>query len=705
VDDVRFVPSIILTSPMTTRFCLFAVVMFALGCCAACYWGVATSVPAEVGQIAGSAATTELDSVTDSSAIDILPPRPSPKYSTDVAPLVERYCLQCHDSASAQGDVILDAFDDGGPNKEHIPLLLRVAAVLRSGNMPPDGKPRPDRDELEIINSWLDEALLDDVKRPARVTVRRLNRNEYNNTIRDLIGLDLHAAADFPSDDIGYGFDNIGEVLSTPPILLEMYMGAADSVIGEAFRSVGARERIVNPCVDTVPRAFRRIKPPVRVFRTDKIFIAPTQRVEDPELKREQRIYDILRAFADRAFRRPATHDELTRLLNIVLSAEKDGELPEAALQLALRAVLVSPQFLFLQLEPDRSSGSPSNPVPVSDFDLASRLSHFLWSSMPDDQLHRLAAEGSLRHRENLRKQVKRMLGDQKARALAENFGSQWLETRKLKEFTPDPALFPNFDETLRAAMLAESELFFDSIRDKDRNVLDLLDADYTFLNERLARHYGIAGVTGDWFRRVSLAGTPRGGVLTQASVLAATSNPNRTSPVKRGKWILENILGSPPSPPPSGVEALKESKEHGNPGTIRQRMERHRTDPACASCHRRMDPLGFGLENFDAIGGWRSDDGGKPIDASGELPGHRAFHGPTELKSALLSRRDAFARCFAEKMLTYALGRGLDRGDRRAVDQILTRLARGDYRFSALVLAVVESEPFLNPQAQRGGQ
>jgi Protein of unknown function (DUF1592)/Protein of unknown function (DUF1588)/Protein of unknown function (DUF1585)/Protein of unknown function (DUF1587)/Protein of unknown function (DUF1595)/Planctomycete cytochrome C len=690
---------------MTTRFCLFATLMFALGCCALCYWGAVTSGPAEVVQAAGASTTTEVDSVTDSPPIDIVPPRPSPHFSRDVAPLLERYCVQCHDSASARGDVILDTFDDRGPDKEHTPLLLRVASVLHSGDMPPEGKPHPNPDELEIINTWLDEAILNQAKRPARVTVRRLNRGEYNNTIRDLIGLDLHPADDFPSDDVGYGFDNIGEVLSTPPILLEMHMGAADRVIREAFRSDAIGERITNPPVDTVPRAFRRIKPPVHVFRTDKIFIAPTQRVEDPELKREQRLYDILRAFADRAFRRPATHDELTRLHNIVLSAEKDGELPEAALQLALRAVLASPQFLFLQLEPERDAGSASNPDPAHDFDLASRLSYFLWSSMPDDQLIRLASLGSLRQRQNLRAQVRRMIGDQKARALAQNFGSQWLETRKLKEFAPDPALFPDFDEPLRAAMLAETELFFDSIRDKDRSVLDLLDADYTFVNERLARHYGISGVNGEWFRRVSLAGTPRGGVLTQASVLAATSNPNRTSPVKRGKWILENILGSPPSPPPSGVEALKEPKERGASETIRQQMERHRTDPACASCHRRMDPLGFGLENFNAIGGWRGSEGGKPIDSSGELPGPRVFHGPTELKAALLSRRDAFARCFAEKMLTYALGRGLDRGDRRAVDQIVARLARSDYRFSALVLAVVESEPFLNPQPQRSSQ
>jgi hypothetical protein len=297
------------------------------------------------------------------------------------------------------------------------------------------------------------------------------------------------------------------------------------------------------------------------------------------------------------------------------------------------------------------------------------------------------------------------MLRDRNARALAESFAPQWLQTRKLKEFTPDPTLFPDFDESLRAAMLVETELFFESIRDKDRDVREFLDADYTFVNERLAQHYGITGVRGGWFRRVSLAGTHRGGVLTQASVLAATSNPNRTSPVKRGKWILENILGSPPSPPPAGVEALKEGKEHGDSGTLRQQMERHRTNPACAACHRRMDPLGFGLENFNAIGGWRSSEGGKPVDASGELPGARDFHGPAGLKAALLSRRDAFARCLAEKMLTYALGRGLDRGDRRAVDQIVARLAHNEYRFSALILAVVESEPFLNPQVQRGNR
>ncbi len=359
-------------------------------------------------------------------------------------------------------------------------------------------------------------------------------------------------------------------------------------------------------------------------------------------------------------------------MLTIALSAEKDGEDPEAALQLALGAVLASPQFLF-RLEQVRDAS------PSADFDLAARLSYFLWSSMPDDELFQLAARGALRRGDTLRTQTRRMLADPRAQALSANFAGQWLQTRRLDELAPDPTLFPEFDESLRSAMRRETQLFCRSIQDEDRSILDFLDADYTFVNERLARHYGFPGVSGDDFRRISLAGTSRGGVLTQASVLAATSNPTRTSPVKRGKWILENILGTPPPPPPSGVEALKEGGGRRTSGTLRERMERHRTDPNCASCHRRMDPLGFALENFDAIGAWRTIEGGQPIDASGTparrlgLPRCRGAAGPS-----CIARRDAFARCLAEKMLTYALGRGLERSDRRAVDRIVQQARAG---------------------------
>jgi hypothetical protein len=663
------------------------------GCDQAAPLSVDPSRPARPAQLAlaeSSPLTTDFDA---------LPPRPTPVYSRDVAPLLDRYCLSCHDRDAAVGGVVLEGIGEDRPGATTRPILLKVAAVLRGESMPPEEEPRPNRDECETLEAWLDAALGAGGAGAgtARVTIRRLNRAEYNNTIRDLVGLDLRPADDFPADDSGYGFDNIAEVLATPPVLVEMGLAAAESVIDAAFRSPEARARILSPPVDAFPLAFRKYKAPVRTPREDKIFRVPGHAI-DPELAREQRIYDELRGFADRAFRRPATHDELTRLLEIALSAEKDGEEPEAALRLALRAVLASPQFLF-RLEQVRDGG----PGPVGDFDLASRLSYFLWSSMPDDELLGAAARGELRRPGPLRRQLGRMLADPRAQALSVQFAGQWLETRRLGEMAPDPALHPDFDESLRAAMIGETQRFCRSIQDEDRSILDFVDADYTFVNERLARHYGIEGVVGVEFRRVSLAGTPRSGVLTQASVLTATSNPTRTSPVKRGQWILENILGSPPAPPPSGVEALKEGGAAASSGTLRDRMERHRADPACASCHRRMDPLGFALENFDAVGAWRDVEDGRAIDATGILPGGRVFFGAEGLRAVLRTRRDAFARCLAEKMLTYALGRGLDRSDRRDVDHIVARLKADNYRFSALVLAVVESRPFLEPP-QNGG-
>ncbi len=619
-----------------------------------------------------------------------LPPRVFPDFSRDVVPLLDRYCMGCHDREGKRGGVVLEGIRQGSADDSAYTLLLRVAENLRSENMPPSQEPQPNEVELEVLNAWLDKSLATDVHPSSQVVLRRLNRVEYNNTIRDLTGLDLHLADEFPSDDIGYGFDNIGEVLSTPPVLVEMYLAAADRAIGEAFQSSEFRQRILNPPVDAMPRPFRKFKAPVRTPLSDKRFGLPKV-VEDPELKKEQRIYDILRAFGDRAFRRPAEHEELMRLLAVVLSAERDGESFETSIQLALRGILSSSHFLY---RAEQVYGRTAT-VPENDFALAARLSYFLWSSTPDATLLHLASLGALRQGSNLRAQVERMLRDPRSRALASNFGSQWLETRKLSEFSPDPALFPDFDVLLQKSMLQETELFFASIKDEDRSVLEFLDANYTFVNDRLAKHYGIPGVSGASFRRVSLADTSRAGILTHASVLAVTSNPTRTSPVKRGKWILTNVLGTPPAPPPAGVEALKEEPAHAASSTLRQQMEQHRSNPACASCHRRMDPLGFGLENFDAIGAWRTHDGKTPVDASGEVPGVGAFHGPAELRRALATRRGAFLRCLAEKMLTYALGRGLQRADRRDVDLIVAKLTHHGFRFSALVLAVAESEAF----------
>jgi Protein of unknown function (DUF1592)/Protein of unknown function (DUF1588)/Protein of unknown function (DUF1585)/Protein of unknown function (DUF1587)/Protein of unknown function (DUF1595)/Planctomycete cytochrome C len=688
---------------MKPTFLEILAVTSVLTCCVGCDRGDTQSLPRPESAAAGSLFVSGHQALMDSesSTIEDRAPQAVPVYSKDVAPLIDKYCLSCHDSAVAEGGVVLDAFLDGVPGTEHRSLLLRIADNLRSESMPPDGEPRPDPLAMATLYAWLDNALGPDGRETGGTTLRRLNRSEYNHTIRDLIGLDLHPADEFPADDIGYGFDNIGEVLATPPILVEMYLAAADSVIGAAFRAAEVRERILNPPADTVPLAFRRYKPPVRTPRGDKT-LRLARAAADPELAKQQHIYDVLRAFADRAFRRPATHDELMRLFGIVVSAEKDGESLDSGIQMALRAVLSSPQFLF-RFEPGQDRGSSATPLPDNDFGLAARLSYFLWSSMPDEELFRLAATGALRRGETLRAQAIRMLRDPKSRALAENFVSQWLQTRKLKEVAPDPLLFPDFDDSLRESMLEETELFCESIQNEDRSVLEFLVADYSFVNERLARHYNIPGVAGEGFQRVSLAGTPRGGVLTQASVLTATSNPTRTSPVKRGKWILENILGAPPSPPPSGVEALKEGQGQGPSGTFRHKLERHRSDPACSSCHRRMDPLGFSLENFDAIGGWRTHDGESAVDPSGRLPGGRKLQGPAELRAALLSRPAAFARCLSEKMLTYALGRGLERADRRDVDRIVARLAREGYRFSALVLAVVESDPFRNARKPGG--
>jgi len=405
---------------------------------------------------------------------------------------------------------------------------------------------------------------------------------------------------------------------------------------------------------------------------------------------------EIIGNFARRAYRRPLSEDELFRLVKLFDLASSEGENFAASVKLALKAVLVSPHFLFrgeLQSSPD----DPSSIQPIGEYALASRLSYFLWSTMPDDELLAEAEHGILRR--NLEKQVKRMLADSKAHALVDNFAGQWLQTRNLAQVAPDKKLFPDFDENLRSAMQTETAMFFEGIMKEDRSVLEFVDANYTFVNEQLAKHYGISGVKGEEFQRVSLKGTQHGGVLSQAAILTLTSNPTRTSPVKRGKWVLENILGTPPPPPPPNVPELKEHAELT--GTLRERMEQHRADPICAGCHARMDPIGFSLENYDAIGRWRDKDADFEIDPSGQLLSGESFAGPAELKAILLKhKRDEFLRCLSSKMLTYALGRGLERYDKCALDEIVRGLSKNKYRFSSLVMEVAKSTPF---QMRRG--
>jgi hypothetical protein len=406
----------------------------------------------------------------------------------------------------------------------------------------------------------------------------------------------------------------------------------------------------------------------------------------------------ILTQFARRAFRRPVTDEEVKRLIGVFGAAQQTGAGFERSIKIALQAALVSSHFLFRgELQPDPDN--PRSVTPVDEFALASRLSYFLWSTMPDEELFELAGEGELR--KNLEAQVRRMLRDPKSQALTDNFAGQWLQTRLLRHLSPDQDAFPAFNNELRAAMIKETELFFEHIIREDRSVLEFLTADYTFANERLARYYGLKGISGAEFQRVSLKGTPRGGILTHGSILTLTSNPTRTSPVKRGKWVLENLLGQTPPPPPPGVPSLDDGKKAEKSGSLRERMERHRQDPTCSSCHSIMDPIGFGLENFDGIGAWRDKDGQFPIDASGRLQTDESFSGSEELRAILANQKcDQFVRCLAEKMLTYALGRGLEYYDRCAVDRIVEDLRRGNYRFSVLVSDIANSVPF---QMRRG--
>jgi hypothetical protein len=406
---------------------------------------------------------------------------------------------------------------------------------------------------------------------------------------------------------------------------------------------------------------------------------------------------EILANFTRRAWRRPVDPSELDSLMTLFARADGDGESFESALKLPMKAVLVSPYFLFRgEVQPDPDNAKSVHQV--TEYDLASRLSYFLWSSMPDDELLNLAGRGELR--KNLTAQVQRMLASPKAQALVDNFSGQWLQTRNLDFVAPDKDLFPDYDANLREAMRTETQMFFNSVMREDRSVMDFLTGNYTFVNQRLAEFYGISGVKGEDFQRVSLEGTHRAGILTQASVLTITSNPTRTSPVKRGKWVLENLLNTPPPPPPPDVPLLA-NDGHPDSGTLRQQMEQHRANPSCASCHAQMDPLGFGLENFDAIGRYRDKDGDVAVDPSGQLATGETFAGAVDLEGILATKRqDAFLDCITEKMLTYALGRGVEPYDRPAVQQIIAGMQKNDLKFSSLVMEVVNSMPF---QMRRG--
>ena len=748
--------------------------------------------------------------------------------------LIDKYCVTCRNEKSLSGGLSLQS---ANPNDvlKGAETWEKVIRKVRVGAMPPQGMPRPDAASLDGLASFFETAIdraAQEKPTPGRATMHRLNRAEYANAIRDLLGVEIDTNALLPPDDESSGFDNIADVLKMSPSLMERYLSASWNVSrlavgnvniapatstyrvrpdlsqdqhieglplgtrggmlvqhnfpvdgeyvikvrlwrntfdlmrgmedshqieigldGErlALVTAGGKDDFVamaqNPgAYDAVLDQKLTVRLPVKagshavyaatILRSHAQkddLIKPFMRTTidglditgDPSLDRisiegpfktagpgdtpsRRSIFSckpastkdelpcankILSTLTHRAYRRPLKDGDIEAPLSFYQRRRNNGGNFEAGIESALQFILASPEFLF-RFEPDPAKLAPGSVYRIDDVALASRLSFFLWSSIPDDQLLNLAGQGKLHEPAVLEQQVKRMLADPKSDTLIDNFAEQWLFLRNLKNASPDLEAFPDFDDNLRQAMRQETKLFFDSIVREDRNVLDLLTADYTFVNERLARHYGMPNVYGSQFRRVQITDETRRGLLGQASILTVTSYPNRTSPVQRGKWILTNILGTPPLPPLPNVPPLKEN-DSSKPQSLRERMEEHRANPVCAGCHKVMDPIGFALENFDAIGRWRTKDDGSVIDPSGTLFNGAKVDGAVALRKALTSRPETFVGVMTEKMLTYALGRGIEYYDMPAVRKVVRDASAQDFRFSSLVLGIVNSTPF----------
>jgi mono/diheme cytochrome c family protein len=727
--------------------------------------------------------------------------------------LLNRYCVACHNDQVKTAGIAITSLKTTAIPADAAPWE-KVLRKVRTGEMPPVGAPQPDKAAALSLSTWLEGELDRNgaaQPNPGAPAIHRLNRAEYSNAVRDLLALDLDNAASLPADDSGYGFDNIGSVLTVSPLHMEKYMSTARRVSRLAMGNVKSKPAIekYSPTAATngetggeLPLTVRggivvrpyfpveaeysimvrvrgnpssALPPPKLDLRVDgkriQLLDVAINAAEEAQISRNVEIrvplkpgkhtigagllpelakveggavargplapppsspasvdyvliggpFDpkgpgnsesrarvltcrpgpslpeatcaqrIINTLARRAYRRPVTLADTAPLMKVFAMGRKDGNSFEAGIETALRAILVSPHFLF-RVEKSPANSTPGSRHRISDLELASRLSFFIWSSIPDDELLHLAAQNRLRP--VLATQVKRMLADPKSRALVENFAGQWLQLRNVANWRPDPDKFPKFDEPLRFALQRETELFVEHIVREDRNVLEFLNADYSFLNERLANHYGVPGVKGSYFRRVPLNGEERGGVLTHGSVLLVSSYPTRTSPVLRGKWVLENILASPPPPPPPNVPDLKASAAN-SAKDLRKALEEHRANIACAACHSRLDPLGFALENFDAVGTYRKTEDGAEVDSSGALPGGATFRGPSGLKQVLMERSDQFVDCISEKLLTYALGRGLEHYDLPTVRSIRRDTAKNGYQFSSLALAIANSVPF----------
>ena len=606
------------------------------------------------------------------------------KPADDVRPLLRTYCLKCHGADKAEGGVNyapLLASADAALSKPR--LWKRAHRRVVADEMPPEGAKLPTDTERKRLVAWMTAASgyldCDPTRRdPGPNPLRRLTRAEYENTLRDLFGLhfDAGSEAGLPADPITDGhFDTLAANLTTSPTLMEKYFTAAGRITEAIFND--------NRGVD------RR-----------RIFVArPGDKVTDTEAAAK-----VATRLLRRAYRRPVREEDVKRLVGFHDRARAKGGSFEDGVRAMLQPMLVSPQFL-LRLEEERPASGKSPGVAVDDHELAVRLSYFLWSSMPDDKLFELADAGKLSDPAELEKQVRRMLADEKAKALTERFAVQWLQLHKLPTARPTTEFFPTFDSGMKRAMREEATAFFDHLRTADRSVLELLDADYTFANEQLAKHYGIAGVTGN--KPVKVALKPehhRGGVLGMGGVLALTSHTFRTSPTQRGKYVLEVIFGTPPPPPPANAGTLKEEapkKGKPQPLTFKEQLARHASEPSCAACHRRIDPLGFALDNYNAVGAWRESTKEMPLDVAGVLPTGEKVQGAADLKRVILSRKDEFARNMAAKLLEYALGRELDGPDECTIREVHAAMQKNGYKFSVLVTEIVKSVPFRQRRAR----
>lgn len=590
------------------------------------------------------------------------PTPPRDPFETQTRPLLDEFCVKCHNNTKAKGGVNLIGFTNTISVYREPEVWRKVLAKVAANEMPPEGRPQPDPSERASLTNWVHTALVDleegrFAPDPGRVLIHRLSRTEYNCTVRDLLGVDIHPADTFPTEGGGGGgFDNNADTLFVPPILMERYLATAELLVRQAPRD--------------------------RIFFTRKGWFESERSVARR----------ILEHFAMRGFRRPPETSEVEDLLRIYDRTREKKRDFETGVRTAIIAILASPKFLF-RIETDQES---LRPYRISSYELASRLSYFLWSSMPDDQLFNLARLGTLGDPSVLEQQVTRMLKDEKSKVFTESFASQWLRIRELKTAAqPDANRFPAFTQALRDAMYREVVDFFDSLVRDDASLLQLISADYTFANADLAKLYGMQGVQGESLQRVTLNDANRGGVLGMAAVLTLTSYPQRTSPVLRGKWVLEELLGTPTPPPPPLVKSLPQDDAPVGGLSLRQQLEKHREQSECAACHQRMDPLGFGLENFDPIGRWRTKVGDQLVDASGVLPGGRTFSGPEQLRGVLLERKEEVIRNLSQKMLAYALGRGLEYYDAPAVDRIVKALTKAQFRSSVLLTEIVKSFPF----------